>query len=90
MVLPRCFTNYILYEKLRNFFQEIIFHEFSSCPYDPVNKVMRFQLILPGFFRKDLITEDLLDINEKPFEKTKAEKAVFVLLEFVNAQWYSN
>ena len=30
-----------------------------------------FKLISPGFFRKDFITEDLLDIHEKPFKKDK-------------------
>ena len=51
-----------------------------------------FKLISPGFFRKDFITEDLLDIHEKPFkkDKKKVEKVVFVLLGFVNTQWYSN
>ena len=40
----------------------------------------------------DFITEFLLDIHEKPFEKAKEkrENAAFVLLEFVNAQWYAN
>ena len=51
MVFPHCFTHYILYEKLRNFFKETIFHEFSSCPYRPLNKVMRFNVfvVLPKF-----------------------------------------
>ena len=45
MVFPSCFTCYILYEKLRNFFSgnnfpRIIFHEFSSCLYGPLNKVI--------------------------------------------------
>ena len=71
MVFPHCFTYYILYGKLRNFFQEIIFHEFSWCPYDPLNKVSCFKLISPGCFSKDFITENLLDIHEKPFEKAK-------------------
>ena len=66
MVFPHYFT-YILYEKLINFFQEIIFHEFS-CHYGPFKKVMCFKIISPGFFRKDFITEDLLYIQEKPFE----------------------
>ena len=42
MVFPHCVTYYILYEKLRNFFEEIVFHEFSSYPYGPLNKVMCF------------------------------------------------
>ena len=50
MVFPHCFTYYILYGKLRNFFQEIIFHEFSWCPYGPLNKVLCFKLISPGCF----------------------------------------
>ena len=33
-----------------------------------------FKLISPGFFRKDFITEDLLDIHEKPFERTKQSR----------------
>ena len=92
MVFLHYFTYYTLYEKLRNFFTEIIFHEFPLCPYCPLNKVMCFKLISPGFFRKDFIIEDLLDIHEKILWKVqaKAEKAVFVLLEFVNEQWYSN
>ena len=65
MVFLHYFTSYTLYEKLRNFFKEIIFHEFSLCPYCPLNKVMCFRLISPGFFRKDFIIEDLLDIHEK-------------------------
>ena len=45
MVFPSCFTCYILYEKLINFFSgnnfpRIIFHEFSSCLYGPLNKVI--------------------------------------------------
>ena len=61
-------------------------------PYGPLNKVMCFfEVNFAGFFRKDFITEDFLDIHEKPFEKAKQErKGCFVLLEFVNAQWYSN
>ena len=81
MVLPHCF---MFYMRNRNFFKEIIFHEFSSCRYGPLNKVMCFKLISPGFFRKDFITEDLL------YKHEKAEKAVLVLLDFVNEQWYSN
>ena len=78
MVFPHCFTYYIVYEKLRNFFKEIIFHEFSWCPYGSLNKVICFKLILPGFFRKNFITEDLLDIHEKPFEKaTRKRKRLF-------------
>ena len=65
MVFLHYFTCYTLYEKLRNFFKEIIFHEFPLCPYCPLNKVMCFRLISPGFFRKDFIIEDLLDIHEK-------------------------
>ena len=65
MVFLHYFTCYTLYEKLRNFFKEIIFQEFSLCPYCPLNKVMCFRLISPGFFRKDFIIEDLLDIHEK-------------------------
>ena len=50
-----------------------------------------FEVNFAGFFRKDFITEDFLDIHEKPFEKAKQErKGCFVLVEFVNAQWYSN
>ena len=71
------------------------FPRISSCLYGPLNKVMWFKLISPRFFRKDFITEDLLYIHEKPFEKvwkgqTKPEKAAFVLLDFVSEQWYSN
>ena len=54
-----------------NNFPRIIFREFPSCPHGPLNKVMCFKLISPVFFIKDFITEDLLDIHEKPFEKTK-------------------
>ena len=40
----------------------------------------------------NFITEFLLNIHEKPFEKAKEkrENAAFVLLEFVNAQLYAN
>ena len=41
------------------------------CPYGPLNKVMCFKLISPGFFRKDFIKEDLLDIHEKPKQNWK-------------------
>ena len=74
MVFLHCFTYYILYEKLRNFLKEIIFREFSSCPYGPLNKVMCFKLISPGFFGKDFILEDLLDIHEKTFENSKQKR----------------
>ena len=49
-------------------------HEFSSYPYGPLNKVIYFKLISPRFFRKDFITEDLLDMHEKPLEKTKKKQ----------------
>ena len=65
-----CFCYYILYEK-QNFFKEIILHEFSSYLYGPLKKVICFKWISPRSFRKDFITEDLLDMHEKPFEKTK-------------------
>ena len=39
--------------------------------YGPLDKVICFKLISPGFFRKDFITEDLLDIHEKYFENAK-------------------
>ena len=74
MVFHHCFNYYILYEKLRNFFKEIIFHESSSCPYGPLNKIMWFKLISPGFLRKDFITEDLLDKQDKLFEKAKHKR----------------
>ena len=32
------------------------------------------KLISPSFFRKDVITEDLLDIHEKPFENVKQKR----------------
>ena len=35
---------------------------------------MCFKLISPGFLRKDFITEDLLDIQEKLFEKAKHKR----------------
>ena len=70
MVFPHCFTDYILYKKQTIFLEEIIFHKFSSCPYGPLNKVKCFKLISHGLFRKDFITEDLLDMYDKPFEKT--------------------
>ena len=28
----------------------------------------------PGFFKKDIITEELLEIHEKPFEKAKQKQ----------------
>ena len=56
------------------FFRKIIFHESSSCSYGPLNKIMCFKLISPGFLRKDFITEDLLDIQEKLFEKAKHKR----------------
>ena len=31
-------------------------------------------LFSPGFFRRDFITEDLLDIHEIPFEKAKQKR----------------
>ena len=65
MVLPHCFIFYI---RSRNFVKEITFHKYSSCPYGPLNKVMCFKLISPGFFRKDFITVDLLYVHEEPFE----------------------
>ena len=49
----------------------VSFVRHSSCPDGPSNKIMWFKLISPGFFRKDFITEDLLDIHEKPFKKDK-------------------
>ena len=49
---------------------------------------MCVKLISPGFFSKDFVKEDFLNIHEKPFEKV--EKTDFVLLDFVNAQWYPN
>ena len=64
MLFPSCFTYYILYGK-QFFFKEIILHEFSSCPYGPLKKVTCFNLI---------ITEDLFDMHEKPFEKTKQKQ----------------
>ena len=36
--------------------------------------VLCFELISPGLFRKDFITEDFLDIHEKPFEKAKQKR----------------
>ena len=32
------------------------------------------KLISPGFCIKDFITEDLLDMHEKPFEKAKQKR----------------
>ena len=99
MVFPPSFTIMFYMKTWETFltkqFSMNNFPRISSCLYGPLNKVMCFKLISPRFFRKDFITEDLLYIHEKPFEKvwkgqTKPEKAAFVLLDFVSEQWYSN
>ena len=52
----------------------VSFVRHSSCPYGPLNKVMCFKMISPGFFRKDFITEGLLDVHENPIEKAKQKR----------------
>ena len=47
------------------------FPQIFLLSYGPLNKVMCFKLIFPGFFRKNFIKEDLLDIHEKAIEKVK-------------------
>ena len=48
-----------------------------------------FKLISPGFLKKDFLTEDLLDIHEKPFEKAlEKQKALF--LYYCNLRTYSS
>ena len=78
---------------LRKQFLRIICHDFSSCPYCPLNKVMCFKLISPGFFRKDFITWDLLDIHiRNPLKRpNKSGKGYFCTakLEIYNLQVFS-
>ena len=70
----------------------VSFVQHSSCPYGPLNKVMRFVkvnltwILYKGFYYRRFVgyTWETLWKGQ-----TKAEKAVFVL-EFVNAQWYWN
>ena len=60
----------------------------SSCPYDPLNKIMCF--VLANFtlvnsnrcFRKDSVTEDFVCYAWE----TLADDAVFILIEFRNAK----
>ena len=49
---------------------------------------MSFKLISTGLFRKDFIIENLLDIHEEPFEKTK-QKRKRLFLHCWNLQMHS-
>ena len=52
----------------------VSFGRHSSCHYGPLNKVMCFRSISPGFFRKDFITEYLLDVHKNLFKKVKQKR----------------
>ena len=75
--------------KTEFFFKEIILHEFSSYLYGPLNKVICFKWISPRSFRKDYRGFVGYAWEALWKDQAKTEKAVFVLLEFANGQWYS-